>query len=405
MGASSESSVTRPEHALLLAATGVGGSARDAVARALSSPLDWTRVVELTLRHRMAPALLIALEPVGSLVPPELLAALRAHCATLREQRTALVRELFELLDALGLRSVSAIPFKGPVLGELLFGDADLRSPGDLDILVRPGDVPAVCEVLEARGYADADRRPGAPRLTTTQQRMYQRFQCEYRFIRKSDGTVVEPHWGLSQRPLAIDVDYTGMLDRARPAAFGGRSVLSLAPADLLLALCIHGAKHRWERLTWIHDVAALLRAHPELDLDASIAAARGSGCKRILLLGLALAHECAAVPLSSAVTRAIEADGMTASLGRDVMEGLFGPLRPEPRNDRIDSFRLEMRERWSDRARYVTRTWTAPRRFHIETVALPSSLRWIYPPLKVVLDYAVLPLWHLARSDSRWAR
>jgi hypothetical protein len=34
----------------------------------------------------------------------------------------------------------------------------------------------------------------------------------------------------------------------------------------LLLALCLHGAAHQWERLIWLADVAELLRSEPDLD-------------------------------------------------------------------------------------------------------------------------------------------
>jgi hypothetical protein len=403
LGASIQSSTTRPEHALLLAATGVTDSARDAVSRALSFPLDWTCVIELALRHRMTPALLAALEVANpSLVPIDLLSALRDHCRTLRARGEALTNELFELLDALGTHSVRAIPFKGPLLGELLFGDASLRSPGDLDILFRPGDVSRVCDVLESRGYVDANRRPDMPRMTPTQQRMYQRFQCEYQFIRGSDGAVVEPHWGLSQHPMAIDVDYGPMLDRVRPVDLRGRSVLALRPDDLLLALCIHGAKHHWERLAWIRDVAALLARYPELDLEACVMRARRQGCARILLLGLGVAQKCAQAQLPAVVGRAIDADQTTSALRGEVVAHLFGPARDTPWNDRVDRFRLRMRERWADRVRYVSRTWLTPRRHHIEMVALPGPLRWGYVPLKLGLDFAVLPLWGLLKSAGR---
>jgi Uncharacterised nucleotidyltransferase len=178
--------------------------------------------------------------------------------------------------------------------------------------------------------------------------------------------------------------------------------VLTLAPDDLLFALCIHGAKHHWERLAWVRDVAALLAKHPELDLEASIARARNCGCGRILRLGLAVAQECARVQFPDTLRRAIEADAVTAMLQHEVVNALFGPPKPSPRNDRVEPFRLRMRERRSDRLRYVTRTWLTPRRHHIEMVALPAALRWAYFPLKWGLDFAVLPIWSLIRPTRR---
>jgi hypothetical protein len=389
----------RPEHDLLLAAAHGGASARPLVDRALSAELNWTTVVELALAHRLTPALLAALEgPNLPSVPPEILDALRVNCTHLQRLSDALVTELFSILDALEREGVMAVPFKGPLLAELLFGARGLRAPGDLDILVAPADVRRVCRLLESRGYVDAE----GPPLAAAPERMYRRLQCEYFFIRERDGLVVEPHWGLSQRRLAIDVDYDGMLSRARPARLAGRVVPMLAPEDLLLALCIHGAKHQWERLSWIRDVAALLAAFPQLDVEACVAPARSHGCGRVLLVGLAVARRYAGAVLAPAIERLIEQDPTTLVLERHVGQGLFDPDRPSPVNDRVDRFRFLVRERWRDRVRYVVRTWLSPGRDHLEMVALPASLAWAYFPVKWVHDYVALPVWRLVRPIAR---
>jgi hypothetical protein len=391
-----------PERAILLATTSVTGAwTQQSIDDALSSSPDWTSLIELAIKHRMTPALLAALEGSDSaVVPADLLAALRDHCSRLRAQSIAFVNELFGLLDALSLRSIVAIPFKGPLLGEFLFGDVGMRYPGDLDILVRPEDLSSVCEVLEARGYVDAGLRPGYPPLTDAQKSMYRRFHCEHTYMLPPDGVVVEPHWRLSQRTLAVEHDYRGMLDRARTSTIRGRSVLTLPPEDLLLALCIHGAKHHWERLTWIRDLGGLIKRCPDLDFEVCVARARLAGCSRLLLLGLAVARRCADVSLPSIIERMIESDRTTLALERQVMAWLFDADKQRPRNDRVDRFRFMMRERWPDRIRYVTRTMLWPRRTHLEIVALPRSLLGLYFPLKWGYDIAA-SLWRLSKPHN----
>ena len=48
------------------------------------------------------------------------------------------------------------------------------------------------------------------------------------------------------------------------------------APEDLLLALCIHGSKHLWERLAWIADIAGLIESQPSLNWNELVNRARG---------------------------------------------------------------------------------------------------------------------------------
>jgi Uncharacterised nucleotidyltransferase len=233
---------------------------------------------------------------------------------------------------------------------------------------------------------------------------MYERFQCEYQFARERDDMVVEPHWELSQRPLAIDVDYAGMLDRAQVVTLCGRTVLSLAPEDLLVALCVHGSKHHWGRLAWVRDIAGVLHAFGEIDLERVLARARAGGYERLMLLSLAVANRYAATTLPAAVFRRIEEERPLVILLGEIDRRLFGPAVSEPRNDRIDRFRLQLRERWSDRARYVIRTVFSPRRHHLEVVHLPRSLCWGYYPLKLGIDYAADPLWMLFKK-AKFAR
>jgi len=117
------------ERSLILAATRPSGHSREVVDRALRSEVDWECLIRLALRHRLAPPLLAVLTSADAgLVPEEILDALRFYCSVLREHSEQLRTQLFQLLDALDRRSVVAVPFKGPVLADLLYGDIAFRS-------------------------------------------------------------------------------------------------------------------------------------------------------------------------------------------------------------------------------------------------------------------------------------
>ena len=78
--------------------------------------------------------------------------------------------------------------------------------------------------------------------------------------------------------------------------------------------LCVHGAKHFWERLAWIVDIAQLVTVR-EVDwkLLSEIAAERK--CSRLLLLGLYLAHEVVGAPLPESVLQRARSDSRVAWL------------------------------------------------------------------------------------------
>ncbi len=240
--------------------------------------------------------------------------------------------------------------------------------------------------------------------LTPAQQRMYRNYQCEYQYLRGTDGMVVEPHWGFAQSQRAIEPDYQGMFDRAVRLPVAGREVWSLEPGDLLLALCIHGGKHRWERLCWIRDIAALLERWPQLDLESALARAKAAGCARILLLGLAVVRRISGVRLPVETDQMIDRDRTLLELAEEVITHLFEPAKAADGDDnaRVLRFVFRMRERWSDRMRYVLRTLLVPRLEHIEIIALPAPLSWAYYPLRWSRDYVALPVWRLVKP---WIR
>jgi hypothetical protein len=69
---------------------------------------------------------------------------------------------------------------------------------------------------------------------------------------------------------------------------------MTLLPEQLLLILCLHnGAKHQWEMLGWIADVAQLITIHKNMDWDEVMKQAVESGIERILFLGFTPQRIC----------------------------------------------------------------------------------------------------------------
>ncbi len=173
-----------------------------------------------------------------------------------------------------------------------------------------------------------------------------------------------------------------------------------------MLVLCAHGAKHLWERLEWICDVAELLRRVPLSDGDGLLERARALGAERMLLLGLRLAVDLLGAPLPERLQRNVAANPVVAALAEQVRERLFrhtpGAL-PDPWE--LRAFHLRVRERWRDRARYVWYVVTTPNAADWRIVRLPPSLSVLYyalRPLRLALKTAdALARW--ARPLHRW--
>ena len=349
----------------------------------LLDAIDWRALVEMAEAHRVTAIVLRRLAGIPG-VPPEISAAGEAYLAKQGARNASLTRALKDVVVGLAARGIATIPFKGPVVARLAYGDPALRRYGDLDILVREKDAAAACDALTALGFR------GVGSLSPVQQRAFRRYSGQD--IVFKDGVAVEPHWALAPRTLALRIDYDGLWSRARQIDLDGQPVFCFSQEDLVTVLCLHGSKEQWTRLLWIADLAHMIAASPSLDWVALLARARAQGILRMVLIALALAGEV--IDLPAIVTDAVAADPEARPLAEEAAARLFEPERGEESIYTLSSFRRRMRESAGDRWRYVFRTVTTPRDMHYSIVKLPDALFFLYAPIKVVHDYLLLPLW-----------
>jgi hypothetical protein len=265
------------------------------------------------------------------------------------------------------------VPYKGPALAALLYGNVALRQAGDLDIVVRRSEVDRARALLQARGYRPRhalDRGGEAFMLRS-------RYSEE---LERPDGPSVELHWGFTNGDVGLALDLDSLAPRLRAATLGGGGVPVFCPEDLLLLLCIHGGKHRWDRLEWVCGVAELLRAEGAgLDWSALLERSAALGVRRMLLLGVLLALDLLEAPVPDAIVRHARSDAAVPRLAREVpallaLEAVDGD---ETGSFATDLFRLQLRERPRDRLRFIWYRLTTPSRPE-RWSAVSLGTRWL---------------------------
>ncbi|HZZ38463.1 MAG TPA: nucleotidyltransferase family protein [Acidobacteriaceae bacterium] len=147
-------------------------------------------------------------------------------------------------------RGILVIPLKGPWLAERLYGDAALRNYSDLDLLVRRSDISRAEGLLNQLGFLPASRRG------------------DYERTWRRGSITIELHHDV-ENPLSFDFRIDEVWQRAQPAEFHGVPAWLLAPCDEQLFLCLHSARHRFERLSHILDVVFAFRSWPEMPAHA----------------------------------------------------------------------------------------------------------------------------------------
>jgi len=252
------------------------------------APQAWPELLAHAESHKVSNLVLARWETLTSDLSEDVRARRRRAAAG----NLAYAGRLLELLSLLERAGIPALPFKGPVLAETVFGGIPNRSFGDLDLLVPRGELGRACRLLVDLGY-----RPIFDVALAEYLRVTLRGGHHVGLRHARHGTYVEMHWEMAGRFLPIALDWGTVEPFVERVRFCEREVLALAPEAGLLYLCVHGAKEYWRLLDHVVCVAWQLDRRPP-DWDRVLDLARRWGAERILLTGLGLAARLFGVTL-----------------------------------------------------------------------------------------------------------
>jgi hypothetical protein len=338
----------------------------------LLRPLDWERMLRLVDHHRVVPQVYSELSALSHLVPVQHLKALRLRYEDNARKSLWFTGELVRLVGHLEAVGIKALPYKGPVLAQTLYGEVTRRQFGDLDILILPTDVLKAKAALHDLGYKPAIEL--APRIETA----YVKTGYECSFSAAQGSNLLELQWRILPRFYSIDFDVAVFFERSDEIAVGGCHMRTLRAEDLLLVLCVHAAKHVWVQLSWLCDIAQLVKTG-RLDWNVIHDDAQRLGIERIVSLNLLLAQKLLGSPShSSRQTWAFQEDRSTA-----VLEEILRIIERGTAYDTesLSYFRVMMRLRecWQDRARFLWRLTVTPSVSEWLAVQLPQPLEPLY--------------------------
>jgi len=354
-------------------------------------PADWSALVEQALAHGTTSLLCRGLTELGPhVVPTDLLTACGTYLAARERSAQEALSQLASVVDRLAAAGITALPYKGPVFGLQAYGDPAMREFQDLDFLIRREDISRSLAILGELGYqSEAIKGLRARRIED-----YYHYNGHDILFAPGQRLPIEPHWALSPRTFCADLDTAPIFDRAVMIETPqGRRFACFSPEDTLLAAATHGGKEQWSRLAWVADIAALLRAHPTIDWHAVLDRAKRTGCLRMALLAAELARALFDADLPDHVCAAIARDGKLPELAEHVRARLS--TRPGPASVfTLTMFRWNLREHFTDRLRYAWRTLLAARVPHFRNLDLPDWLSFLYPAVRLGLDFVMLPVW-----------
>ncbi len=346
------------------------------------SRADWAEFLRLIMQHALAPVAWRSLEAHKALLPELVATDLQTAYTANTRRNLWLAGELTATLRKLAATGITAAPWKGPVLAHRAYGDVSLRQFYDLDILVRRHELLAARDVMSDMGFRTEKR------MSESEQEVYVDHQGELEMVRDSDGLWLELHSAVVPTYYSERRAAEHLWQRLTQVELMRTKIWALDPVDELEALCIHGSKHRWERVAWILDIALMVRLVDVGGWARLIEGSRARGSLRMVHLGLLLAAELCAADLPGAVARSAGQDGTARRLTESVKRDLFNP---QPR--RFDSlvFHARMRERSSDQIRYLLNVAFRPSGADWEALRLPRLLFPLYAltrPIRLARKY-----------------
>lgn len=212
----------------------------------------------------------------------------------------------------------------------------------------------------------------------------------QYSFMLSSSDILVEIHTERTLRYFPTPLDFQELTRRLIYVEVAGRQLPTFSVEDTIVMLCVHGAKHFWERLMWILDIAKLITAHEvNWAMLLEIAAERKS--TRVVLLGLYLAHDLLGASLPPDVLQRAEDEPGVRWLARKVCEQYAQISDPGAGVWSRASFRLRSRDTIGQGLRHMLRLTLSPTESDRQFVSLFGFLSPFYilvRPFRLLCEY-----------------
>ena len=337
-------------------------------------PLDWRRLIDLAEHHGVIPQVYRSLSVLPDVALPD---SLRQSQERNARHTLWLTRELLRILKRLDSYGIFALPYKGAVLAEILYGNVTLRQFSDLDLLIHSSDLPRIKSAFAELGYQRGIE------LAPREERDYLKSGYEYTFDSVQGRNLVEVQWRILPRFYSVDFDVEGFFTRAVPFTLGGMTLRTLCAEDLILVLCVHAAKHAWQQLSWLCDIGELARS-TQVDWNAVHQQAKHLGIQRMVAVSFFLAHKLLQKPLPHIVQAQLKKDVSIENLASEIIPMLV--RGDDYDTESISYFRLmiSVRERWRDRVKFLWRLFTTPSVGEWSAIRLPGPLFPLYRVVRV---------------------
>tara|TARA_R110002096_G_scaffold32166_1_gene93715 strand:- start:2546 stop:3700 length:1155 start_codon:yes stop_codon:yes gene_type:complete len=331
-------------------------------------------LLNLAKRHRVSGLVGAAL---GSGVSSEL------DQATVNYQMRSLklAAHLLDLTKAFDASEFRLIALKGVTLSKQLYPSLGLRYVGDIDIWIAESDVEKAHALMQEMGYRDDCYNPLSPYY----RKHYRRLRHHITYTNPEKRSSVELHWSLMSHEAGCPLEFETAFDRGRDVSLGSQSVRVLSRDDEWLYLHAHAARHLWQRLQWLMDLAIIQQRHTTEEAEQLLIRASELGVQNSVACGMRLVHDALGVAAPESVLSESAADSKWRQLfamGTNYLNENGQSQEFVPTSRDMWKAQWAMNRSASSRWHYVEMIFLNPDDWG--RIKLPDRCIWLYFPVRI---------------------
>ncbi len=340
-------------------------------------PFGWNHFLCVARHHRVTALIyktLQNLEP--QTVPKEILQSLKMECYARVLFNQMLVQQLIEIVAGLKQAGILAIPFKGPSLAQMAYGDIALRTYADLDLWVSYQTFADTIEWLKTQGF-----------------QVVSSLQWECQMVHPETSVNLDLHHSITPSKFPFKLTFEQAKAHLSYQPLAGQLLPQLSPEDMLLVQCIGWCKDCWGRsalLGQLCDVAELLQSQPTLQWQSLLERTQQLDSLGMMLLTLATAHEWLGAPLPTEILNLIQESAQVSAL-QIYLNNQFWQYNShensltQPLSTRDHVFYFGLRLSLWARLSYIVRLVITPTNKEKQIINVPVWLSFVHIPLRLI--------------------
>ena len=262
----------------------------------LREDIDWAKLLEKAGVNNIKPLLYQSLKKIESKnIPEDVFNQLKAEFRNNNLKNISLTQEMINLVKVFKQANIPIIPYKGTLLASYVYGQINLRTCEDIDFIVETKDFVKTEELCRENGY-----------------QLQAEYQWEKTLYNAEKKVYIDIHKKLTPEYFPLIFDFHSIYQRLQPVTIMGQKILTLAPEDLLMVLCIQITKDLWERdakLAKVCDINELIKTVKTLDWEKVIHLVHVAKCERLFIFGLYVSQQLLGTVLPQAIERKIQDD------------------------------------------------------------------------------------------------